>query len=161
MPKPDYPTTAAVRFLRRGKVAFEPCRYRYAGGGARLAAASLELNAHTVVKILVMEDEHQNPLMILMHGDREVSTKALARQVGKKQITPCQPSRSEKLTGYQVGGISPFGTRKPLPVYVEASIFELPIIYINGGKRGFLVKIAPDVLQQALPVTLVSVAIRR
>ena len=160
MAKIDYPITQAVRWLRSKKVAFEPHLYQYEDhGGTRVAAESLHVPEHAVIKTLVMEDEQRKPLIVLMHGDCEVSTKQLARALNVKRITPCDPAIANKHTGYMVGGISPFGTRATLPVYVEATIFELDTLYINGGKRGFLVAITPEGLRAALPVQEVSVAI--
>src|SRR5919205_3494734 len=156
----EYPVTPAVRALREKKVAFEPHLYEYEEhGGTRRSAAELGVDEHSVVKTLVMETEARKPLVVLMHGDREVSTKQLARRLGVKSVQPCEPATAQKHTGYLVGGTSPFGTRAKLPVYVEKTIFELPRIYINGGKRGFLVEIAPRVLRELLPVEEVSVAI--
>lgn len=160
MARPDYPVTPAVRFLRQQKVAFEPFLYPYEDhGGTRHAAESLQVDEHTVIKTLVLETDTRRPLLVLMHGDREVSTRQLARLIGVRSVTPCDEARVQKHTGYIVGGVSPFGTRTTLPVYAEASILTLDRIYINGGKRGFLVAISPGDLQRALPVQAVSVAI--
>ena len=156
----NYPVTPAVRLLRERKVAFEPHLYDYEErGGTRRSAAALGLDEHAVVKTLVMETDARRPLLVLMHGDREVSTKQLARTLGAKTISPCDPPTAQKHTGYLVGGTSPFGTRARLPVYVERTIFELPKIYINGGKRGFLVSIEPRALRVLLPVEEVEVAV--
>lgn len=156
----DYPVTPAVRVLREKKVAFEPHLYEYEErGGTRRSADELGVEEHAVVKTLVMETEARKALVVLMHGDREVSTKQLARRLGVKSVQPCAPETAQKHTGYVVGGTSPFGTRARLPVYVERTIFELPKIYINGGKRGFLVSIEPRVLRDVLPVEEVEVAI--
>jgi Cys-tRNA(Pro) deacylase len=156
----DYPVTPAVRLLREKKVVFEPHLYDYEErGGTRHSAEALGVDEHAVVKTLVMETEARKPLVVLMHGDREVSTKQLARTIGAKSVHPCDPSAAQKHTGYLVGGTSPFGTRARLPVYAERTIFELPVIYINGGKRGFLVSIDPKVLREVLPVEEVEVAI--
>ena len=124
-----------------------------------MSSRELGVDEHSVIKTLVMEDDHRQPLIVLMHGDCEVSTKQLARQIRKKSVQPCAPEIAERHTGYQVGGTSPFGTRKPLPVYVEASILELPRIFINGGRRGFLVALSPDDLQRVLSPTLVTAAV--
>jgi Cys-tRNA(Pro) deacylase len=160
MDKSNYPITPAVRFLREKGIVFEPHLYVYEErGGTRRSASELGVDEHAVVKTLVMETESREPLIVLMHGDREVSTKELARTLGVKSVSPCNPAVAEKHTGYQVGGTSPFGTRKPLPVYAEKTIFELPMIYINGGKRGFLVSISPDDLRRALKISEVTVAI--
>ncbi|MDT5293383.1 MAG: hypothetical protein QOJ76_263 [Acidobacteriota bacterium] len=158
----DYPVTPAVRLLREKKVAFEPHLYDYVEkGGTRHSAESLGVDEHAVVKTLVMETEARKPLVVLMHGDCEVSTKRLARRLGVKSIHPCDPSTAQKHTGYLVGGTSPFGTRAALPVYVERTIFELPRIYINGGKRGFLVSLEPKVLRDVLPAEEVEAAIEK
>ena len=156
----DYPITPAVRLLREKKVAFEPHLYDYVEhGGTRHSAESLGVDEHSVVKTLVMETEAKKPLVVLMHGDREVSTKNLARQLGFKSVHPCDFAQAQKHTGYLVGGTSPFGTRAKLHVYAERTIFELPKIYINGGKRGFLVSIDPAVLKEVLNAEEVEVAI--
>ena len=158
----DYPVTPAVRVLREKKVAFEPRLYDYVEhGGTRHSAEALGVDEHAVVKTLVMETDAHKPLIVLMHGDREVSTKQLARALGVKSVHPCDFAQAQKHTGYLVGGTSPFGTRAHLPVYVERTIFELPVIYINGGKRGFLVEIEPGVLRDVLPVEEVEVAIEK
>jgi len=147
-----YPVTPAVRWLREKKIEFEARLYDYVEhGGTRYSAESLNVDEHAVVKTLIMETDARKPLIVLMHGDREVSTKNLARTLGVKSVHPCSPDLATKHTGYLVGGTSPFGTRTQLPVYVERTIFELPQILINGGKRGFLVEIEPKVLR-ALPV---------
>lgn len=156
----SYPVTPAVRLLREKRVAFEPRLYEYEErGGTRHSSESLGVEEHAVVKTLVMETEARKPLIVLMHGDREVSTKQLARTLGVKSVSPCDPATAQKHTGYLVGGTSPFGTRAKLPVYVERTIFELPKIYINGGKRGFLVEIEPKDLREVLPVEEVEVGI--
>ena len=158
----DYPVTPAVRLLRKKKVAFEPRLYDYVErGGTRHSAEALGVDEHAVVKTLVMETDAHKPLIVLMHGDREVSTKQLARALGVKSVHPCDFAQAQKHTGYLVGGTSPFGTRAHLPVYVERTIFELPVIYINGGKRGFLVEIEPRVLRDVLKVEEVEVAIEK
>jgi Cys-tRNA(Pro) deacylase len=160
MSKTDYPVTPAVRMLRDKKINFEPHLYDYQEhGGTARSAAELGVAEHSVVKTLVMETDKREPLIILMHGDREVSTKELARAINAKTVAPCKPDAAQKHTGYMVGGTSPFGTRRSLPVYVEQTIFDLPKIYINGGKRGFLVSIDPQILKIALPVHEVTVAI--
>ena len=150
--------TPAIHFLRRKGVTFTEHEYRYEEhGGTRVSARELGVDEHTVVKTLVMEDEKQEPLIVLMHGDCEVSTKQLARQIGRKSVTPCEPEVANKHTGYLVGGTSPFGTRKALPVYAERSIMDLDRLYINGGRRGFLVVMTPGDLVKALDPTLVEV----
>jgi Cys-tRNA(Pro) deacylase len=156
----DFPVTPAIRVLRAKQIAFTPQLYEYVEhGGTRVSAEALGLPEHQIVKTLVMETERKAPLIILMHGDREVSTKNLARLMGVKQVTPCLPEVAQKHTGYLVGGTSPFGTRKPLPTYVQQTIFDLPCIAINGGKRGFLVMIDPQDLRKAFEVIAVDVAI--
>lgn len=152
--------TSAQRELKTHRVAFTEHEYRYEPqGGTHASARALGLDEHIVVKTLVMEDEHREPLIVLMHGDREVGTRQLARQAGRKSVEPCEPTVAQRHTGYLVGGTSPFGTRKKMPVYVERSILELPAIYINGGRRGLLVCIAPAVLVQILGAEPVNVAV--
>ncbi|MCA1617794.1 MAG: Cys-tRNA(Pro) deacylase [Acidobacteria bacterium] len=156
----DYPVTPAVRLLREHKVEFEPHLYDYVEhGGTEHSAEALGVDEHAVVKTLVMETDAKKPLIVLMHGDREVSTKQLARHLGVKSVHPCDFAEAQKHTGYLVGGTSPFGTRAKLHVYAERTIFNLPKIYINGGKRGFLVSIDPLVLRDVLHVEGVEVAI--
>lgn len=156
----DYPITPAVRLLREKKVEFEPHLYDYVEhGGTSHSAEALGVDEHTVVKTLVMEAESKRPFIVLMHGDREVSTKNLARHIGVKAVHPCDFAEAQKHTGYLVGGTSPFGTRTHLHVYAERTIFELPKIYINGGKRGFLVSLDPQVLKEVLHAEEVEVAI--
>jgi len=160
MAKTDYPMTPAVRLLREKQIAFTPHLYTYEErGGTRASSAALGVPEHAVVKTLVMEAGPKSPLIVLMHGDMEVSTKQLARPLHVKQITPCTEADVTRLTGYMTGGCSPFGTRTVLPVYAEATIFALPKIYINGGKRGFLVGIDPQDLRRAIAVTDVTVAV--
>jgi len=160
MAKKGYPVTPAVRFLRAKKIKFKPHLHTYQEhGGALHTAKELNVPEHLVVKTLIMETDAGEPLMILMHGDQEVSTKQLARDLGVKRITPCEPARANKYTGYQVGGISPFGTRKTMQVYVEASILKLDKIFINGGKRGFMIEINSRDLCKILPVQEVSVSV--
>ncbi len=153
------PTTRAVMALRRAGVDFTAHTYAYESrGGTRVSSRELGVDEHAVIKTLVMQDENAAPLIVLMHGDRSVSTKSLARQLRVKSIAPCRPEVAEKHTGYKVGGTSPFGTRKPLPVYAERSIAELPNVYINGGSRGFLVNLLTEDLITVLEPTLVDVA---
>ena len=143
--------TPATVFLRRNGVRYTEHEYGYVEhGGTEVSAQALGVPEHHVVKTLVMQDEDAKPLIVLMHGDRKVSTKNLARQAGRKRIEPCKPDVAQRHSGYQVGGTSPFGTRKALPVYMERSILELPQLYINGGRRGFLVKIVPADLVRVL-----------
>jgi Cys-tRNA(Pro) deacylase len=154
------PSTPAVLVLRRVGVTFTEHLYRYEEhGGTGVAARELHVPEHAVVKTLVMEDEAKQPLIVLMHGDREVSTKALARQAGRKSITPCRPEVATRHTGYLVGGTSPFGTRKQVPVFVERGILALETIYVNGGSRGFLVGVAPADVVRLLNATVVTVGI--
>jgi len=153
--------TPATQFLRRHGVAFGEHPYDYVEhGGTAESARQLGVDEHRVVKTLVMEDEHAKPLIVLMHGDRTVSTKNLARQTGVKRVEPCKPDVANRHSGYLIGGTSPFGTRKTMPVYVESSILELDKIWLNGGRRGFLVSIEPKVLTALLdakPVQCASV----
>ena len=152
--------TPAVHFLRRHGVAFDEHPYRYEErGGTRVSARELGIDEHIVAKTLVMEDDEREPLMVLMHGDREVSTKQLARQIGKRSVEPCTPVVAERHTGYMVGGTSPFGTRKQLRVFIERTILELERVYVNGGRRGFLVSLAPSEIVRVLDATPVDVAI--
>ncbi len=143
--------TPATQLLKARRVAYSEHLYEYVErGGTTESARQLGVDEHHVVKTLVMEDDKAAPLIVLMHGDRQVSTKALARQIGVKKVSPCKPEVAQRHSGYLVGGTSPFGTRKPLPVYVEASVLLLPKIYINGGKRGYLVGIEPKALLDLL-----------
>lgn len=159
MGRQKFPVTPAIRALRAAGAAYEEHLYDYVpNGGTAASAAALDVPEHHVIKTLVMEDEARQPLIILMHGDRSVSTKSLARQIGRKTVDPCATAVAQKHTGYQVGGTSPFGLRKPVPVYWEASIAELPWIVINGGKRGFLLRMDPAVVKQVLSPTAVQVA---
>jgi Cys-tRNA(Pro) deacylase len=151
MKKTHVSETPATQYLRRHQIAFDGCPYDYVDhGGTEESARQLGVDEHHVVKTLVMEDERAQPLIVLMHGDRKVSTKNLARQVGAKRIEPCKPEVASRHSGYLVGGTSPFGLRKAMPVYVEESILALDRIYINGGRRGFLVALAPGVLVATL-----------
>ncbi len=153
--------TPATVFLKAHGVAYTVHEYEYVEhGGTEVSSLSLNVPEHQVVKTLVMEDEHGKPLVVLMHGDRKVSTKNLARQAGRKRIEPCRPDVAQRHSGYQVGGTSPFGTKKRLPVFMERSILELPEIYINGGRRGFLVGIAPSEIVRTLAPRLVEVALQ-
>lgn len=155
-----HPVTLAIRALRAGDVPFEPHVYAWEPhGGTRASSEALGVDEHAVIKTLIFEDESRRPLCVLMHGDREVSAKQLARIVGVKTVGPCTPQVADRHSGYQVGGTSPFGLRHPMPVYMERSILELPRIYINGGARGFLVAIDPNDAQKLLKPTLVDVAV--
>ena len=161
MAKDKTPVTPAVRMLRAHKVTFSDHPYAYEEkGGTTVSARELGVDERSVIKTLVMEDESRNPLIILMHGNMQVSTKELARVIGVKQISPCTPEMAQKHTGYLVGGTSPFGTRREMPVYLEKSIAELERIYINGGKRGYLVGLAPVELIRVLQPVAVTVGIR-
>lgn len=150
----------AVRALRAASVAFVPHLYPWQPhGGTRASSIALGVPEHLVIKTLIFENEHQDPLCILMHGDREVSVKQLARAIGTKTVAPCAPEVADRHSGYQVGGTSPFGLRRSMPIYMQASILELPRIYINGGARGFLVEIDPRDAARVLAPVLVDVAI--
>lgn len=156
----NHPVTPAIHFLKQNGVAFEPHLYKYEEkGGTSVSSRELGVPEHQVVKTLVMETETKSPLIILMHGDKQVSTKELARALAVKKVAPCAPETANRHTGYQVGGTSPFGTRKPLPVYVERTILALPRIWINGGGKGFLVSLDPRELERVLKPTAVEVAI--
>jgi len=162
MAKLKLPATAATRALKQAKISFTPHFYSYEErGGTAVSARELGIDEHLIIKTLIMEDNVGNPLMVLMHGDLEVSTKGLARLLGVKTIEPCSPETANRHSGYLVGGTSPFGTRKPMPVYMEQTICELEKIYINGGKRGFLVGIAPQEIITLLGAKPVVVAIAR
>ena len=152
--------TPAVAFLKAKEIPFTEHTYDYVEhGGTEVPALALKVPEHQIVKTLVMEDEAKKPLVVLMHGDRKVSTKTLARQAGRKSVEPCAPEVAQRHTGYQVGGTSPFGMRKPLPVFVERTILELPQIYINGGRRGLLVRIHSADLARVLSLSPVDVAL--
>jgi Cys-tRNA(Pro) deacylase len=152
--------TPATQSLRRAGIAFSEHVYDYIErGGTAESAHQLGVDEHAVVKTLVMQNEKAEPLIALMHGDRQVSTKNLARAIGVKSVAPCTPEAAERASGYQVGGTSPFATRKSMPVFVEATILELERIYINGGRRGYLIGIEPRVLVDHLRATPVSCAI--
>jgi Cys-tRNA(Pro) deacylase len=154
------PSTNATRLLKQAGIPYTEHLYRYEEhGGTAVSARELGVDEHTVIKTLVMEDDRAAPLIILMHGDREVSTKELARQIGAKSVQPCKPEVAHRHSGYLVGGTSPLGTKKTLPIHAEASIFALDRIYLNGGSRGFLVGLDPKDLEKVLKVLRVSVAI--
>lgn len=161
MSKDKSPVTAAVRALRENRVEFTEHLYKYVErGGTAEGARQLGLDEHSLVKTLIMEDELKRPVIVLMHGDLEVSTKELARILEVKRVVPCAPETAQKHSGYMVGGTSPFGTRKVMPVYVEGTIIDLPRIYINGGKRGYLLEIDPRELNRVLKPVSVMVGIR-
>jgi Cys-tRNA(Pro) deacylase len=152
--------TPATAFLKSKKVLFSEHTYEYVEhGGTEVPARALGIAEHQIVKTLVMEDEARQPLVVLMHGDRKVSTKNLARQAGRKSVEPCKPEVAQRHTGYQVGGTSPFGMKKPLPVFVERSILELAEIYINGGRRGLLLRMQSAELSRVLRLNPVDVAL--
>jgi Cys-tRNA(Pro) deacylase len=154
-----YPITPAIRVLREHKIAFTPHLYDYIDhGGTKHSAESLGVDEHIVVKTIVLEDDEKHPLICLQHGDRDVSTKNLARTIGVKTITPCVPDVAMRHTGYMVGGTSPFGTRKQIPIYLERSIAALDSVFINGGKRGFLVRLATADIVRVLKPILVDAA---
>lgn len=156
----DHPITSAVRFLREKKVNFAPYLYDYVEkGGTAESARQLAVDEHAIVKTLVFETNEKKPLIVLMHGDRQVSTKNLARHLGVKSVEPATPERANKWTGYLVGGTSPFGLKTQLPIYVEKTILDLERIYINGGKRGFLIEIDPKRLEAILKMERVEVGI--
>lgn len=143
--------TPATQWLKQRNISFLEYRYDYVDrGGAAHAAQSLGLDLHAIAKTLIMEDETGKPLVMLMHGDREVSTKNLARQAARKKVTPCHPDTAQRHSGYQVGGTSPFATRKAMPVFIEASLLDHPTVYVNGGRRGYMIGLAPRTLQQLL-----------
>ena len=156
--KDKHPVTAAVRVLREHEVDFTHHPYEYEErGGTAVSARELGVDEHAVVKTLVMEDDAKKPMIVLMHGDREVSTKNLARHLGVKSITACDPVTADRHSGYQVGGTSPFGTRRTMPVYLQRTVTQLPRIYVNGGHKGYLVGMAPADLVRVLAPVLVDI----
>jgi Cys-tRNA(Pro) deacylase len=159
MAKDRYPVTGAVRVLREHGVDFTQHPYSYVErGGTEVSARELGVPEHAVIKTLIMEDDRGAPLVVLMHGDREVSTKNLARLIGAKSVAPCAPAVADRHSGYQIGGTSPFGTRRAMRVYMERSIAELPYAYINGGRRGYLVGMRPADIVRVLQPTLADIA---
>jgi Cys-tRNA(Pro) deacylase len=149
-----------MRVLREAGVEFTTHAYAWEEkGGTAASSRALGVPEHSVVKTLVMEDDEKEPLIVLMHGDKQVSTKNLARAIGARSVVPCKPEVADRHTGYQIGGTSPFGTKRKMPVYVQRTIVELPRIWINGGRRGFLVSLDPKELERVLEPTLVDVAI--
>lgn len=162
MSKKDHVSeTPATQFLRKQGIVFSEHPYAYEErGGTEVSARELGVEEHHVVKTLIMQDELAKPMMVLMHGDRKVSTKNLARQIGCKSVEPCKPEVATRHSGYQVGGTSPFGTRKTMPIYIEQSILVLDKIYINGGRRGYLVGISPTAMQKILPLIPVNCALQ-
>jgi Cys-tRNA(Pro) deacylase len=160
MAKVKSPVTAAIRVLRQAQVAFGEHPYQYVEkGGTAHSARELGLAEESVVKTLILEDEAKEPLVVLMHGDRQLSTRELARAIGVKSVSFCTPETARRHSGYLVGGTSPFGTRKLMPVYLEETILFLPLIYINGGSRGYLVSLQPSELVRVLKPVLVRVGI--
>ena len=161
MSKSDHaPETQATKFLKANKMAFSTHLYDYEEhGGTKVSARELNVDEHVVVKTLIFEDENGKPLVVLMHGDCKVSTKELARQIGCKKVEPCKPEVANRHTGFLVGGTSPFGTKKAMPVFIEKTILDLPLIYINGGRRGFLVGIHPHDIVRTLQPKVVEAAL--
>lgn len=160
MAKDKVPATQAIRVLREQGVAFEKHVYDYVEkGGTAASSSALGVDEHAVVKTLIMENDQREPLIVLMHGDKQVSTRALARTIGARSIQPCKPEVADKHSGYQVGGTSPFGTKRAMPVYLERSVLALERIWVNGGRRGLLVSLAPSELVRVLAPTLVDVAV--
>lgn len=161
MKSENAPETPATKFLRQNGIAHSNHLYDYEEhGGTGVSSRELNVDEHSVVKTLVMEDEAAKPLIVLMHGDCKVSTKELARQIGCKKVEPCKPEVANRHTGFLVGGTSPFGTKKKMPVYIEQSILDLSLIYINGGRRGFLVGLHPHDLMRVLAPAVVTVALK-
>ena len=155
------PETQATIFLNQHGVAHSNHLYDYEEhGGTKVSARELNVDEHVVIKTLIMEDEAGKPLIVLMHGDCKVSTKELARQIGRKKVESCKPEVANRHSGFLVGGTSPFGTKKQMPIYIEKTILDLPLIYINGGRRGFLVGVHPHDLMRALSPTVVEVALK-
>lgn len=154
------PETQATQFLKSHKIPFSSHRYAYEEhGGTSVSARELNVAEHAVIKTLIFEDENGKPLIVLMHGDCKVSTKELARQIGCKKVEPCKPEVANRHTGYLVGGTSPFGTKKVMPIYLEQSILDLPLIYINGGRRGYLIGVHPHDIMRVLAPKTVSAAL--
>lgn len=159
MAKSDYPITAAIRFLRNHNIDFQSYLYDYVEhGGTAHSAECLGVDEHSVIKTIVLQNDKKQGLIVLMHGDKHISTRNLARQLNMKHIDPADPNQATRWTGFLVGGTSPFGTKTALPVFVERSVWDLPVIYINGGKRGFLVAVSPNALNSLNPQS-VDVAI--
>lgn len=155
-----HPSTPALRQLRDAGIPFTLHPYRYeARGGTRVSSRELGVPEHQVIKTLIFETDTRDPIVVLMHGDLEVSAKNLARHLGVKSTRPCEPARAERHSGYQVGGTSPFGIRKPLPIYAEDGIRDLAVLYINAGARGLLVSLTPDDLERVLQPTWVHVGV--
>lgn len=160
MSEKDFPVTLATRELQKHQVKYTPFLFTYQEkGGTSHSSQELGVSEHIVIKTLIMETEDKSPLIVLMHGDLQVSTKQLARHLGVKTISPCKPEVADRHSGYQVGGTSPFGTRKKMPIYMEESILQSPLIYINGGKRGYLVSLDPQEVVRVLAPQLVAVGV--
>ena len=154
----NYPITPAIRVLRENGIKFEPHVFEYVEkGGTKHSSEVLGVEEHAVIKTLVFETDEKKPVLVLMHGDAQVSTKSLARFLNVKTVAPAAPERANKLTGYLVGGTSPFGIKTRMPIYAEKTIFDLPRIYINGGKRGFLIELEPQILKEVLQLEAVEV----
>lgn len=154
--------TPATQMLKKLGIPYTEHTYEYIEhGGAMESARQLGVDPHHVAKTLIMEDEQARPLIVIMHGDCEVSTKNLARQIGVKKVSPCKPEVAQRHSGYMVGGTSPFGTRKTMPVWVESGLMDLPRIYLNGGRRGYLVGLAPEALRKGLNAATVNVALEK
>ncbi|MBK8524220.1 MAG: Cys-tRNA(Pro) deacylase [Betaproteobacteria bacterium] len=161
MKNENAPETPATKFLHAHGVAHSNHLYEYEEhGGTKISARELNVSEHAVVKTLVMEDENAKPLIVLMHGDRKVSTKELARQIGCKKVEPCKPEVANRHTGFLVGGTSPFGTKKQMPIYIEKTILDLPLIYVNGGRRGYLVGVHPHDILRVLQPKVVEAALK-
>ncbi len=155
-----FPVTAAIHLLRQEGIIFVAHLYKYKEkGGTAVSSVELGVPEEIVIKTLVMEDDRKNPLIVLMHGNKQVSTKELARQIGVKTISPCKPEVADRHSGYQVGGTSPFATRRKMPVYAEKTIASLDRIFINAGRKGFLIEISPKDLDRILAPTWVEIAI--
>ena len=154
--------TPATQFLKKNRISYSEHPYDYVDhGGALEAAKQLDLDPHQVAKTLIMEDENARPLIVVMHGDCEVSTKNLARQIAAKKVSPCVPDTAQKHSGYLVGGTSPFATRKKMAVWIEAGLLEYPVIYVNGGRRGYLIGVEPAALTSLLSAKPVSVGLAK
>jgi len=160
MAKPSYPITMGVRFLREHEVSFVPHLYRWVGGGAAGSARALGVDPLRVAKTLIFETQDAEPLTVVMNGPYEVGVGQLARHIGTKSVAPCTTARAEALTGYRVGGISPFGQRTRMPLYIQLDLFEHDTILVNGGKRGFLVEVSPEKIEEALGAEIVDVAVK-
>lgn len=157
MVKPQYPVSTAIRALRSANISYTAHLYVYEErGGTKVSARELGVDEHEVIKTLILEDDQKRPMIALMHGDCEVSTRTLARHLGVKGVSPCSPAVADRHSGYQVGGTSPFGTKKAMPVYAQITLVDLPRMFINGGKRGFLVEVAPKAALDLLEAQLLE-----